>query len=306
MIINIIFQRKKKFLLLLICFLFQIQKKKVIKIALCTMAKEENLYVKEFISYYIKLGVDKIFIYDDNNLDSENIIDEINLLDEYKNYVHIYKNKSIIKHQSNAFTDCYRKNYNKYDFFLMLDMDEFLVTVKKTLKNYLSQPIFNKCDFIKIHWVVPTDNNLLHYDNRSLFKRFKKPYRKSIHIKSIIRGNISNLKYWVHSPSYSPNKNITCDSNGKTIKSNSVLIETVSHISIKNAYLIHFQFKSTEEFIKKFKRGYNDWISQKAHFMKLIEYLKFNEITKSKIDYIEKELKINLTKYRNEIIKYNK
>ena len=39
-------------------------KKLNIKVALCTMGKNENLYVKEFISYYYKLGIDKIFIYD--------------------------------------------------------------------------------------------------------------------------------------------------------------------------------------------------------------------------------------------------
>ena len=32
--------------------------KKDIKIALCTMGRTENLYVKEFIEYYIKLGID--------------------------------------------------------------------------------------------------------------------------------------------------------------------------------------------------------------------------------------------------------
>ena len=55
-------------------------------------------------------------------------------------------------------------------------MDEYLVIVNDTLKNYLSNSLFNKCDFIKFHWMIPSDNNLLHYDNRSLFERFKGPY----------------------------------------------------------------------------------------------------------------------------------
>ena len=38
-----------------------------IKIALCTMGRKENLYIKEFVDYYIKLGIDHIFIYDDNS-----------------------------------------------------------------------------------------------------------------------------------------------------------------------------------------------------------------------------------------------
>jgi hypothetical protein len=46
-----------------------------IKVALCTMGREENLYVKEFVFYYKKLGIDKIFIYDDNELNTERIKD---------------------------------------------------------------------------------------------------------------------------------------------------------------------------------------------------------------------------------------
>ena len=37
-------------------------KKKQVTVALCTMGKNENLYVKEFIEYYAKLGVDHIII----------------------------------------------------------------------------------------------------------------------------------------------------------------------------------------------------------------------------------------------------
>ena len=82
----------------------------------------------------------------------------------------------------------------------MVDLDEFLIIKNNTLKNYLSNQIFNKCDFIKFNWVIPNDNNLLNYDPRPLFKRFKGTYMKSRFIKSMIRGNIQNLKYWVHSP----------------------------------------------------------------------------------------------------------
>jgi hypothetical protein len=114
------------------------------------MGKRENLYAKEFINYYIKLGVDKIFIYDDNDLNEESFMDVFNKLGEYKNFIEIYKNVSTIKHQSNAFTDCYNKNKYNFDWFIMIDMDEFLVIVNDALKNYLLQSVFKKCDFINI------------------------------------------------------------------------------------------------------------------------------------------------------------
>ena len=186
-------------------------KKKInIKVALCTMGKNENLYVKEFISYYIKLGIDKIIIYDDNDINSEKISDMIDL--EFKEYVKIYETKKLnISNQRLAFTDCYEKYKSMFNWILMIDMDEYLYIKKDILKNYLLKSVFKKCDFIKFHWVIPTDNNHLYYENKSLFERFKGPFKKTIFIKSIIRGNISGLKYWVHSPLISLERNTSCN-----------------------------------------------------------------------------------------------
>ena len=50
-----------------------INKTQTMKIALCTVGKKENLYAKEFIEYYINLGVNHIFIYDDNEKNDEKI-----------------------------------------------------------------------------------------------------------------------------------------------------------------------------------------------------------------------------------------
>ena len=52
-----------------------------------------------------------------------------------------------------AFDDCYRTNNKNYDWFIILDMDEFLYIKNNTLENYLSDDIFNKCDIIRINWV---------------------------------------------------------------------------------------------------------------------------------------------------------
>ena len=120
-----------KILLLLIysfiffCLYKGFGKRKNIKVALCTMGKMENLYVKEFIDYYSKLGIDHIFIYDDNIPETEKISDILN--QKEKEIVTIYESKSFhIDNQSTAFTKCYKNNLNKFDWFLMVDMDEFL------------------------------------------------------------------------------------------------------------------------------------------------------------------------------------
>lgn len=286
---------------LLLFWIIIFNKRENIKVAICTIGKNENLYVKEFINYYFKLGVDKIIIYDDNDLNSEKISDMIDF--QHKKFVKIYETKKInIPYQFQAFTDCYEKYNSIFDWIIMIDMDEFLYIKNDRLKNYLLNPVFIKCDIIKIHSVLPTDNNHLYYENKPLLERFKGPYINSIYIKSIVRGNITRLKYWVHSPYISPDRNTTCNNIGKIINYKKLNFETINKIDITKAYIIHFKYKSTEETIKKIKRGYINWYKKEyipvVFRSKLFSYLHDNQITKEKLEYLEKELHFNLSKYK--------
>ena len=185
--------------------LIQKIKKENIKIALCTMGKKENLYVSEFIEYYLYLGVDHIFIYDNNSPYTEKIEDVLG-----------------------------------------------------------------------------------------------KKYKEKI----IIRGNIFGLKYWVHSPYISLFKNVTCTNKGSLINYTNMNFEYIDQINIEKAYIIHFRFKSTEEFINKYKRGYSNWHGNRINEVlkvRLSSYFEENGITIEKINLIEKELKLNLSSYKEKI-----
>lgn len=276
-----------------------------ITVALCTMAKLENLYVNEFVGYHLKLGIDHIFIYDDNDPNGEKISDAIPI--EYKNKTTVIENikKMNLNNQPESFTHCYQNNVNKFDWFVMIDMDEFIYIVNGTLKDYLTNNKFNKCDFIRFHWVSTNDNGLVHYDNRSLFERFKPPYFKIEFIKNFIRGDIPNLKYWVHSPKFSPNRNITCINTGDLFHGD-FTTERDFKINIKESFIIHFRYKSTEEFIAKYKRGLSNWFGNRENELailnrKLEDYFELNKITLEKLDYVGKELNKSLLLYR---IKY--
>ena len=47
------------------------------KVALCAIAKNENLYIREWANWYKRLGVSKIFIYDNNDINGERFEDVI-------------------------------------------------------------------------------------------------------------------------------------------------------------------------------------------------------------------------------------
>ena len=164
-----------------------------IKICLCTIGKKENRYVQEFIEHYKKFGVDKIFLYDNNDVNDERFEDII--FDYVKNgYVKIINYRGKQKMQILAFNDCYQSNFKIYKWFIFFDMDEFIYLDKYTnIKLFLNKPKFNKCQVIHLNWVMHTDNNFLRYYNKSLVERFPKKgpnLKNTIDIKSIVKGNI--------------------------------------------------------------------------------------------------------------------
>ena len=88
---------------------------------------------QNWYDYYIILGINHLFKYDDANSEKDN------LENRYKKNVTFYENiKNTIKHQSDAFSDCYKNNNNMFDWFLWLIWMNYLVE-DNLLKDYLSK-----------------------------------------------------------------------------------------------------------------------------------------------------------------------
>lgn len=107
---SILFLIIKFFLIILICInIFFINTKYKIKVCICTIGKLENLYIREFIEYYNKLGVDKIIIYDNNEINGEHF--ETVIYDYImRNYVSIINFRGYLKPQIKMMKSCYKRN----------------------------------------------------------------------------------------------------------------------------------------------------------------------------------------------------
>ena len=81
-----------------------------LKVCLCVICKEENLYLKEFVEAYRKLGFNHIFIYDNNDINSEKI-EEVIMEDVNKGFVTIINYRGFRGPdrgpQMYAYYDCY-------------------------------------------------------------------------------------------------------------------------------------------------------------------------------------------------------
>ena len=287
---------------LLVCFLniLKLQKdaNKLIKVCICTIGKNENRYVREFVEYYKNIGVDKIYLYDNNDLNEENFNDVIkDYID--KNYVEIFNWRGISKPHFKVINDCYLRFNNFYDWIIFYDIDEYIHLYNyKNIKDFLNEKRFNNCKKIYLNWVFHTDNNLIYYQNISLHKRFPEIERDAIinknftqKVKSIIRGNISEFKISNTSDTSHIITNSVggCNGFGKNI---SLINETnLENSDVKYYYIDHFYTKSLEEFVDKIKRGSAVHAKNREFALyRIIRYFNINKLKYFKYKYIIKKL----------------
>ena len=192
------------------------------------IGKNENLYIKEYIEHYKKIGYNHIFLYDNNDIDNERFEEKIKIeidngfvtIINYRGYRGILQNP-----QLEAYKDCYERNNKYFNWLSFFDIDEYLEFNPQYLKvqQFFSKSIFNFCQIIHFNWLFYINlNNSLYYENKPLKKRMTKPlFELTInrHIKSTVRGNLSH-NYWkyANNPHTSINNFTTCSSSGKLIK----------------------------------------------------------------------------------------
>ena len=281
--------------------IYFIKYNKNIKVCICTIGKRENLYAREFVEYYKKLGINKIFIYDNNDKNDESF-DMV--LQDYikKKFVEIIDIRGIIAPQKQAIEDCRKKNFKNFDWLMFYDFDEFLFLRNySNVKDFLKQKKFDKCQTIHLNWLFHTDNNLIYYDNRSLAERFPEIDRRYVNqkfggiegIKSILRGNIDIEINDIHKLS---SKFISCDGFGKIEHIEGITTNYSDHYYY---YIDHYWSKSTEEFVNKLNKGSVTYGYVLEHSLKRISiYFSICDITLEKINYIENKTNLNLSKYR--------
>ena len=280
-----------------------------LKVCVCTLGKDENRYIKEYVEHYKKYGVDKIYLYDNNNIDGERFENVVGQYVDSK-FVEIINWRGV-KGKSTYYgimDSCYQSNYQLYNWLISYEIDEFIYLKNyQNVKSFLACPKFDKCDSIQLNWVHMSDNNNLFYENKPLYERFtekgknviKNKYNKICYIKTIIRGNLKNI---IINNNHFLSENLkSCNGFGKRNKFNN--IESLRPDYEYN-YIKHYYAKSVQEFVDKMNRGDLLRGNGKNIIQWAIEkFFYINKITYEKIIYLKKNLgnQYNFTKYINEL-----
>lgn len=267
---------------------------KQIKVVLCAIAKNENLYIREWVEYYKNLGITNIFLYDNNDIENGEYFEDV--INDYINdgFVKVINVRGVWPAQVDCFNTFYNNYSMDYDWILYCDIDEFIEFSDKnmTIPQFVSNNKFINYDIIKVCWKCFDDNDLVCVkDNDYSIKRFTRPNKNGPYINSqtkmFIRPNRNAI---INSPHGALTINglnehlKVCNVLGKELKRNNIAY-SYNGIDYEhgNCWLNHYRFKTIEEYIIKSKRGWPTiYMNGGKEYMNARFFFMFNKYSRQK------------------------
>jgi hypothetical protein len=238
------------------------------KIALVTLANNDDLYIQEWIDYNLKLGFDDIHIFQNNWRTNKNISNPNVHFHEYDGFSYQSNEPIWVRNiQAKCFTEFGRKYYEEYEWVAFFDIDEFLV-LKKTdnVKDFIKKYDNHNC--VIINWAMFGDSDISTFSESytSQLKRFTK--RKSdlhLQFKSIckIGSSFEHQVHWINGNWVDTHFNV---GNGP-----------FNHTDNSIAQLNHYYIRTYPEFCTKRDRGGVDNINVKKP-LETFQENNFNEV----------------------------
>jgi hypothetical protein len=154
-------------------------------LAVCAIAKNEGPYFKEWIEWYLKQGVEKFYIYDNESTDSTKEV----LAPYIESGVVDYTFFPGQKQQLAAYDDCFERHRLETRWLAVIDLDEFIVPIKdKTIPEFLHG--MEKFSVVEINWLVYGSGGAKKQEPGTVMERFHKhslpEHRLNTHVKSIV------------------------------------------------------------------------------------------------------------------------
>ena len=221
------------------------------------IAKDEELYLKEWVYYYHILGFDEIIVYDNESSDnSYELLKDLQKRAELKHKLQVrqWSKGKDTSPQITAYRDAIKKCKNEW--MLFVDADEFIVLHEANNINELLGKFADKdITAIGINWKIYGDSNLEAFDPRPLIERFtmcsESQFNVNRHIKTFCRTKNIDGDIHMHA----------CGTNGRFVTAGGNDIQMSENWGISNkidhsiAQINHYYCKTRVEFAAKIKRG---------------------------------------------------
>lgn len=229
------------------------------KVAICAIGRNENRYAEEWVEHYKKLGVAKIFIYDNYFNDEEPLAVTLKKYVD-SGFVEITDIHDKRAMQNRAYEHCYKQHGKEYAWIGFLDFDEYLRwNGRKKIETIFDE--YKDADCVLVNWRLMTDNGHTHYEDKPLKERFteemlpdqhvKYDFPENNHVKCFVRGGLDEVKF--NNPHHPETKMRCVNGSGKEVN-NAPFVSPYDHSVLR---LDHYWTKTAEEWIgNKLMRGF--------------------------------------------------
>ncbi len=220
------------------------------EIALQCIARQEEKYFKEWIEYHLRLGIEHIFIYDNNDCDGlSDFLAGVLSEGDFERVEVIPWREPMAFQQIEALNDCVTLHRDDVKWLISLDIDEFL-TLEKPMRQFLDE--FSYASQVYLSWESFGADGKLYYEDKPVTERFTKTFDCRDYGQGKILFRPSRLKRWgIHGARMK---------RGKTVN---VLHEEITppdsyNRIFRTAWVRHYFTKSLEEWTEKIARGCSD------------------------------------------------
>lgn len=225
------------------------------ELSLVCIAKYEEAYIKEWIDFHLCVGIDRIYVYDNDSPDLRRILQPY-----IEKGVVVYKEIHGKARQLDAYNDAVYFFKNRTRYMAFLDVDEFLVSedFNQSLKSVI-RLIFRKkllCGGIAVNWRVYGSSGYkkapVGYVIENFCYRCKNDGQGNDCIKTIANPRMIKSFEHVHYPAYIYGVH-NIDESGNVVYGWSNPVEQTRLIRVN-----HYFTKSEEEWIMRRSRGKAD------------------------------------------------
>lgn len=259
-------------------------------IVICAIAKNEHLYINDWVKYHINLGFDHIYIFDNDDVGSEFIgnyiektfIPRVSFID-----VREIRRQWFQQECYNAF---YQQEKENFSWCAFIDIDEYIVLNDwQNIKGMVCDKRFDNFSSIKLRWHLYGDDDVIKRDVSEspflFFKKWLKEHDYNSRGKQITRGGVTGANIHAHN-CFIDNQIIQQCTTAGTVCFGENYAFDVNGFLYDNAFINHYMTKTLDEFLnQKFNRS-DVMFAQKT--TKLDYYIKINSWTKEKEEYLKK------------------
>ncbi len=231
-------------------------------VCIVATARNEGLYLLEWVAYHRLIGADALFVYSNDNSDgSDDLLRALAQAGEItwiENCLNI-GNGAQPKAYGHAFGVL--PGVLDYRWSLVIDLDEFFAfdaSRFRSLIDYIDWQETQRVDAVSLNWLVYGSNGEAAWSDAPMVERFTKrlPWIDP-HIKSLSRSNLCMQSHPHHATFPALTPIVTRDSEGGHYQYKDGFSFAAAPSSDK-AWVSHYFLKSAEEFVWKFSRNRGD------------------------------------------------